>query len=69
MTNRQRNINAGNALCRVCDGTGHGIGGMWCIDCNGTGRAKSALRGQVEGKEPKSDSRAAAIPVDQGGEP
>jgi hypothetical protein len=25
--------------CKTCDGTGHGLGGMWCIPCGGTGRA------------------------------
>ncbi len=39
---RQRNIEAGHALCKSCDGTGHGIGGMWCVECEGTGRARTS---------------------------
>lgn len=24
--------------CKTCDGTGHGIGGVYCFNCTGTGR-------------------------------
>lgn len=51
---RQLNIEAGQKLCKSCDGSGHGLGGFYCVECDGTGRAyEPALddkRG--EGREP-----------------
>jgi DnaJ-class molecular chaperone len=35
--------------CKVCDGTGHGIGGAWCVSCSGTGRRGPPAPPNTEG--------------------